>query len=80
MRRDAWKDGAELVHPVRSHWRDNPPSMELLHRCPPDKPMRYLAENWKLALDTGLVASSTKIADQVGLSDSRVRQIVRQAP
>jgi site-specific DNA recombinase len=75
--RDTWKDGTELAHPIRRKWRDEPPAMELLLACPPGKHLIHLSQNWRQALETGLVASSTEIAEKCGLTSGRVRQIVR---
>lgn len=75
--RDTWKDGTELAHPVRRKWRDDPPPMELLLSCPPGKHLIHLSQNWSEALKSGLVGSSTEIAEKVGFTSGRVRQIVR---
>ncbi|MBB5350670.1 hypothetical protein HNR46_000898 [Haloferula luteola] len=75
--RDTWKDGMELAHPIRRKWRDDPPAMELLLACPPGKHLIHLSQNWSQALQSGLVASSTEIAEKCGVTSGRVRQIVR---
>ncbi|MBB5353934.1 hypothetical protein HNR46_004204 [Haloferula luteola] len=75
--RDTWKDGMELAHPIRRKWRDEIPPMKLLLEREPGMNLIHLSQNWRQALDCGLVASSAEIAEKVGLSAGRVRQIVR---
>jgi hypothetical protein len=75
--RDTWKDGMKLAHPIRRKWQDDPPPMELLLARGPGVDLIHLSQNWAYALETGLVASSTEIAEKVGLTSGRVRQIVR---
>ncbi|MFD2257679.1 hypothetical protein ACFSSA_13430 [Luteolibacter algae] len=45
--------------------------------CPKNRHLIHLSQNWSEALKTGLVGSSSEIAEQCGLTSGRVRQIVR---
>jgi hypothetical protein len=75
--RDTWKDGTELAHPVRLKWRDEVPPMKLLLARGPGVDLIHLSQNWRQALESGLMASSAELATKVGLTSGKVRQIVR---
>ena len=77
--RDSWNQGILGVHPVRQTWGGYTERTSLMESCPEEKHIIHLALNWRGALKAGLVDSCTEIGQRVGLSDGRVRQIVRQA-
>ena len=47
--------------------------------CPEGNHIIHLALSWRNAMEVGLVGSCAEIGQRVGLSDGRVRQIVRLA-
>ena len=54
-----------------------PDQCELLTECPKGRHLVHLSENWSNALKKGLYGSSTDIAEQVGVTSSHVRKIIR---
>ena len=77
--RDSWNQGILAVHPVRRTWGDYTENTFLMDSCPEEKHIIHPALNWRKALQAGLVDSCDEIGQHVGLSDGRVRQIVRLA-
>jgi hypothetical protein len=75
--RDSWSQGTFCVHPLGQSWSAPAPELNLMNSCPKGKHLIHLSQNWSEALRTGLVGSSTEIAEQCGLTSGRVRQIVR---
>ena len=75
--RDSWQQGYFSVYPLRKDWVEIPKESELWLKCPDGRHLVHLSENWSNALNAGLVGSSADIAEQVGLSSSRVRKIIR---
>mgnify|MGYP005866690051 CR=1 FL=1 len=75
--RDSWQQGYFSVYPLRKDWVEIPEESELWLECPDGRHLVHLSENWSNALNAGLVGSSADIAEQVGLSSSRVRKIIR---
>ena len=76
---DTWKHGTRAVYPVKMAWPTGPDKLVLLRACEEGKHIIHLALNWAEALRSGLVSSCAEIGDRVGLSNGRVRQIVRLA-
>ena len=77
--RDSWSQGCFSVYPLRQSWANTPTGTPLMKSCPAGKHIIHLGRNWSDALKTGLVGSSTEIANLCGLTSGRVRQIVRLA-
>ncbi len=77
--RDAWSQGTLVVHPVRQNLEYYNEDTFIMESRPKEKHVIHLALNWREALKAGLVGSCAEIGQRVGLSDGRVRQIVRMA-
>jgi len=77
--RDTWGQSESVVYPVRSSWGNPPEQSSILDGCPAGKHIIHLSLNWAKALESGFVGSCAEIGARVGLTDGRVRQVVRLA-
>ena len=76
---DSWVRGSFVAHPIHGEWGLSSQNTRLMISCPKGKHIIHLSRNWAQVLKENPAYTTRDIAENVGVSPSRVRQIVRLA-